>query len=538
MSNELVSSNAVHAAQAQPIDVLLQPLSDADTSSFVHVDGLLRDLGNLPGAWETQHTIPPSYAEATSTFPPQSSNDELDSLVQHAAHRAEKLADFRNGASKLLRRYNEVAPSRADVLLLRSRVEYDWTLFVDSRRFVSDSHQAVVEEARAICEATGHSTAKLDILLGQASQDHKRHEDLLKKTFEIETQLSNAEYSLSRKEHRMAKAALNLIEQLNQFDLPNPAASQPSTAPSVVLEKEIPALVQNYFERAGDVGLERERIMELEVDHREERAARMFQEDQEITLVLSQDEFEEAYNKKLTDAEAALQEAIRKSENAKQVCIDADLDPEQYRFTTRDADDGADRSISDAEEYQTHETGLPTVMPNDAAQYLSLPLDNLALDQLARDEEIPTISAAVQASAPPSILSQGLSTTQHRIAHAPLHDRITGWMDHVAVEGGSTQPRPLSRTKSSESYTYPLVLEQRGDGTVGVDRAASHSRRQQRRGLGQHRNGHAGPKNSSIRRSFPPTPHPEELNIPFLQPWEGTHQDALDEIRRLSQSGT
>ena len=515
---------------------LLRPFSD--TSSFVHVQDAVRDLVEASGGWAARQA-PPTTHPPSSFQPASSSHDDasLDSLMQHAAQHAEHLTALNHAASRFSRRYNKFSPLRAETLLLRSRVEYEWMMCSDQRRFVSESQDAFVREATLLCESLPpeYSTAKLLSLHAQVVRDHKRQGEHLVRTYDTETELSNLEYALQQKEFRLAQAAQRIVDTLGQLNLPEPAGSPPSTNPSVVNEEESPPLVQYYFDKAGDVGIERDKIIELELEHREERESRMFREDQDIKLQVSEDEFEETFNKQLAEAEAALAEALRRADNAKQVCIDANLDPELYRNKLRQVPAaGSDRSISDDEVPEAPGSPLPTATPNGHASPSTLPLGSLAAVKAPSHDQFLTFQEPVQTVGPESLLSQGLSSQQLRQDNsAPFDDRIRGWMDNVTIEDGDAHAGLLSRSRSSEANSSPVVLEKGQDGTWRVNKAASHSRREQRRESQQRDHSAAVEDHGGEQRPILLKRSSSESKILVLPSWDGSYQDAVDNIRGL-----
>lgn len=547
MSNEAVELQDAHHDAGHHIDRWIPPISDLDSSPFIQINGVAGDHADLSGGWAPPQILPQILQSAPSTFLSRSAPDDDDSLSRYMADYGARLTSLHDALSRSLRRYNELALSRQEVLLLRSRVQYDWTRCVDQRRFVSESHEAFMHEATSIYRAldSDHSTVMLGKLLTQADNDYKRHEELLLETRGVEKQLSEAEYALQGKETQMAQAAQRSIDLLSQFELPNPGQYQPSIAPSEEREKEVPFLVQNYFDKAGDVRLERERIMDLEVEHRQERARRILLEDQEQALDISEEEFEDDFNKQISEAETALQEAFRKSETAKQCCLDDGLDPELYRFNKGSSGAASSRSPSEPKEENAPGTPLAVITSQTVPPSLNPLFDVIPYGQLFNNEGIPAISEAYQASAPPSVLSQALSTNQQRKTSTPLGDRILGWMDEFPVKeasanetlakDASTQTLSLSRSKSSESYSSP-ILEKREDGTIGVNRVASYSLRKQQRGPVLTSALNSETKTARARRSFPNSQPITGINTPWFRPWEFSYEDALDNLRRLSGS--
>jgi hypothetical protein len=135
---------------------------------------------------------------------------------------------------------------------------------------------------------------------------------------------------------------------------------------------------------------------------------------------------------------------------------------------------------------------------------------------------------------------------------APLEDRIKDWIDdvkagdsmksedyikvedNVKAEPGDFQAGTLSRSRSSETHSPALVLEQLPDGLWRVNKAASQSKRQQRRKSQQ--NGHFDTtvKDNGEERPALPKRSSSESKVEVLPEWECSFRDAVDSIRELA----
>ena len=545
-----------------------------DSSSFVNIFDLVRDLASTVDAsvpkQATVQDIPPA-----SSYVPSSRNDENDSLMRHAADYGEQYLNLRKANTSFLRRYNQFAPVRAEVLLLRSRMEFEWTVCSDQRRFVAESHDTFMREAASLCDAFAtapvmpHSPTKLLTALAQVVHDHQRQAEHASRTYDTETQLSRLEYSLQQKEYRVAQAAQRIVEILDQIGLPDPGASEPSVAASVVNQENVPALVQYYFDKAGDVGLAREHIIELEVEYREGREKRMFQEDQGILLSMSDEEFEETFKKQLLEAESGLADALRRVDNAKQVCIDSDLDVELYRNRLRRDPEGcSDRSVSDVEAFEAPGSSLPPVTPGTAHLSPSLAEAKRAFIQHPPHGECPSVipdPIHFIARGPTPI--QDFTSSPHADDNtASFPDRVKEWIDDVPFNAGELKQSPidipavgnkpintpdlqsvdihpgavqaasLSRS-NSEVPSCPIVREPNADGTYSVNKAATHTRREERRqALRNHINGdESGP--SGEARSYLHARTSSESQTMVI-PWEGSYREAVDKVMELTLSSS
>lgn len=586
MQSASEEGNTAPYDQPPPADEATLPFSDA--FPLLDIPDIVSELVSLTDTRVPRQAAPQNNPPS-SFQPPSSSHDELDSLLRHAEEHGELLISLRSAVSSFMRRYNRFAPLRAENLLLRSRMEFEWTVCADQRRFVAESHERFMREATAFGDSLAtqpsaqYQMAKLLSAHAQVARDHQRQAEHLVRTYDTETQQSKLEYSLQQKEYRLAQAAQRIFEVLEHFDLPDHGVSEPSEAPSVInQEEDVPALVQYYFDKAGDVGLARDNIIELELDHREERERRDLQEDQGVLLSMSEEEFEETFRKQLVDAETGLVEALRRADNAKQVCIDADLDPELYRNRLRpDPTAGSDHSISDDQAFEEQDSSVRAATPLIAPSISTLAVGNANSSQVAsqvipQERSSTVISDPTDLIIPESLSLQDIPSAAYgQGKDAPIQDRIKVWMEDVTADAGDLEEAlvearetqtisidngeartasfravpigsaavdikiarslTLSRSKSSETHNSPPVLEYFQDGTWKVNKAASHHLREQRRRESLRDVAVEGntTSNGEVRPSLH-TRTSSESKVMVLPSWEGSYRDAVDNIRGLA----
>lgn len=535
MQSESAERNAyLQDHLSRPLDGL-PPFSD--TSSFVDIPEIVRELVGEAETNDASQTA--AQTNPPSSFqPPSSTQDDLDSLLRHAAQQGDHLTKLRAAASSFMRRHQRVAFLRNELLLLRSRAQFEWIGCTDQRRFVSESHERFLTEAEAVSKApfAEISATKLMTIHDQVERDHNRQAEHLARTYNTESQLSTLEYSVQQKEFRLAQAAQKIIDALELIDLPEHGGSQSSAPPSLVNEDEIPSLVQYYFDRAGDVGLARDAIIDLQIEHREERERRQLQEDQGIRLPVPEDEFEDTFGKQVTEAEAYLTDTLRRAENAKQVCIDSDLDPELYRHRLRQRSTGSDHSISDAAEHDEQESQLPTETPNANTSPLTLPVKNEEAVHMVHGSYTEPRFAAVTNPfdfvVPDSLILRQSLSDQNRPDAAPFQDRIIDWMDDVNDGGVPETSSVIPRTKSFET-----VLDQPDNAKWRINRATSNGWQQYQQELRKDYQAEPASRDGRTRRgTFQRSP--SESRASLLPEWNGSYQDAFHSIRDLAVSAT
>ncbi|KAF2485049.1 hypothetical protein BDY17DRAFT_95781 [Neohortaea acidophila] len=127
---------------------------------------------------------------------------------------------------------------------------------------------------------------------------------------------------------RMPGFAEHLQGDLLDMEL---SISDPSSVASS--ESDTPALVLDFFDKSGDVGIFKGRIRELDIAHLEGLEVRDFLRDQdnEIELEVSDEQFEENYRLLRRDIELELERAEREVEILAALCKQAGLDPNAHR---------------------------------------------------------------------------------------------------------------------------------------------------------------------------------------------------------------
>jgi hypothetical protein len=335
----------------------------------------------------------------------------------------------------------------------------------NQRLFVTESQDAFLQEAEAILQWLPPEAPleKLQTLHDQVQRDHERRGQHVQKTQEIEIEMSEKEYKLQKKVLLLAEDAKRLSEIVDALEL-NSIAVEELSAASTVTEAErevkIPGLVQHYFEKLGDVGLEQERIINLEIDHRDSRVDRMNKYDQGRPPSMTDEEFENAFLRGMADAQAVYDEAVRKADLARAVCIGEGLNPDDYRKppseTEKHNSQGAATDAAAASDTRSDgkdvlgEVQEPTYAP--------------VYEQLALDPDSSMYPAWPRASADVT---------------SPAEERVHTWLEDQIL------PDPWEHLESrrrslSEARQAVLDIKTHDDGSVDVSERSSQSRKQQR----------------------------------------------------------
>lgn len=261
-----------------------------------------------------------------------SNGDDTDSLVRLFGQHAASLTALRKDCSTFIRRSKKLDSLRGDILLRCSGMLHAREQCRIDARFLSDSLGAFTETVKA---SMGHPTAtytdRLHSLQAQVVEDFERHNTASSQIVDMEEHLSNSEYELQRSERKLIQVVNSMMQTISELPVPKPESSGASSEPDRDLHEDLPGLVEHYFEKVGDVKIERERLWNLRFEHVEARAARTLQVEQDRLLELTDEKFETAFEEEYQLARQSVDNAVRKAELARAVCLGEDIDPEDYR---------------------------------------------------------------------------------------------------------------------------------------------------------------------------------------------------------------
>ena len=498
------------------------PVSHGGWSVVQVPDGPGHDKGTQSAQARPKLPSPPE------TLPP--GQDDIDLAFQQAEKQTEQLSALREASSSFQRRYGKLVHLREEAYSMRTRMQFEWRNCADHRRFVSESQRLFLEEATAFCDTLPPelSTERLQILRSQFQRDHERQVEHDQKTSEMETEVGNLQYSLQQRELQVTHAAQRMADILSQLSLPgySGAATVIETENSSLLleapPEEVPVFLQHYFEKAGDVNIVLERILDLELDQKEAHAARQLQIDQDLPLTLTDEEFEDVYLRAYAQAELELAEAKNKAELAKAVCLSERLDPDNYPKLPSEQDKGR----------------TETPVPSETAAMPNTP-SSAALEPT---EEVQTPSRLhlfqpVNEARPVSMLDRFAPNEpllrRGKDDPTSFNERMQNWIETIPNE--ETTPRSRS---VSDSRPVLTIFEIREDGTLGFNRAFARARRYKRQEslasymtsyrerLATGEDGEGRP--SLLKRSSSES----QLSIPATQ--HGSRQAAFDSLRAPS----
>ena len=412
-------------------------------------------------------TSPPPEAPSTLANPFLKRESSQD-LPQRYEQQMQQLQHLRDSTPPLFRRLRRLATLRENVVALRIRANVESEHCEEYRLLVSQFQEAFMQEAqKLLAQIPGDlSTHKLRAYYNQAVEVRERHDSCAQYTRTLETRLGSIESKMQNLEAKVKDAATRMNDMLRHMSFPADSGtttvveSDLHSLPSEATSADVPPLIQDYFDKAGDVKIERDKLFDLDQEHREEKTRRQFERDQDITPAVSDEEFEERWLGVFADAELTFADATQQAEEALLACKKARLDPDAYRKVPSRAP--VDLAGTPPPEEEPVAAATPSTQAQESSQAPQTPTRQIRfdpLDQLSFEkEDIPTQIAP--------------RPRRRKSTGSPLVNRVADWVDSV-----SNRQEQRSRSISEAS---PLVFIEYSDvpDTWTTERRTSQMRRQ------------------------------------------------------------
>lgn len=240
------------------------------------------------------------------------------------------------------RRHARLQPFRDELLLLRDQANFEWEARQHNRRFVEDSQSELMDElARLNAELSDDPKfTKVRTLYRTVLADQQALKKRAERSTGVENGLSDLQYRVIKQEGGLVEAARRLL-RLTAFAQPaNSDGEWPSSVSSQYevkgdesperLFQQLPSPVITYFDKLGDVRVMRERVEQLVMDHDNDIELRAFQLEHDQPLESNDSDFQAEFERQYSLAEAELAEAGQIADSARRVCLNQDLDPDEY----------------------------------------------------------------------------------------------------------------------------------------------------------------------------------------------------------------
>lgn len=383
-----------------------QPIVQSTDDGDAHV---------LPASWfrntvekaavgqSLEHPIPtpehaPSDAQGAASASIEGASEEIKEHGWPSASRLDNVVP---------RQLSLVIEAVEEILLVRTRLEYQFSTIALARSFLESSldalepclaeanesnsgmsMQSIIDESARgedqpiVVQGAGIYIGKDEDVptepgatrsvpaLTRLSHSLAKFREELARVREEEKVLSRMIDGASKKEYRLNerhKAMLALLrnperatEILGHVTSRDGQSLLPSE--SVHAASDIPSLVQQYFERCGDIGVLRERQDELRENYDEGVFERELIAERGDELEVTDEDFNKTFRERDAEFERELEVAQQEAKLLRESCLAAGHDIEQYRISQRSP------SLSESSEDQTMQQILAPNHPRNTSQ--------------------------------------------------------------------------------------------------------------------------------------------------------------------------
>jgi hypothetical protein len=235
-----------------------------------------------------------------------------------------------NHVEKLAKAQKKVARLRDEVLTKRAQVNNEHQIHIQLRDYaleVQDSFVAALDTAILRGTLAADQSAIKDLHKQIQLSNHELHEQ--EEHFrELESGLSSLEYRLGKQEAAIystlcekaklaaTSAALSTEDEEEDEDVQTKFSSQG------LMSEGVPSLLEAYYDRAGDVTIERDRLDEFEAEHRDEVRVRAYKIESGDRLIPSEKKFLESYFERRTKIIRDYLKAKHDTQQLRQQCIE------------------------------------------------------------------------------------------------------------------------------------------------------------------------------------------------------------------------
>lgn len=261
-------------------------------------------------------------------------------------------------SASLARRYARQFSCRSDVRLLRSQVKSAWERFHRYRAQYRESRRLYEREMDPIAIRYSGMSAidDLDSLRRRFDGDRERLEEQCAEATAIEKQLEARELDLEAREAEYLDASKDLLllidspSDISVLRQLQSTLSGRARSPQPVSPRLDPRL-ERYYDKAGDVKIMCERLLDLDEWRQEAVTTRELLADRGEPLPIADDELEKDYLQRRAIIETELNIVIAEADKLREECEQANLDVNAWQKTLPETeDDAAESSAFDEDE--------------------------------------------------------------------------------------------------------------------------------------------------------------------------------------------
>ena len=297
-----------------------------------------------------------------------------------AARRSQGFVPLQKRIESFQRRSDRLASLRERAFSIRMELKFLRNNYRQQHKFVDESQRNLNDHIEQMMKSDDFISTRDEYLLyyARARDDYLRLEEQSSKLQAFENDLTNVEETIERQEKQLRQTSDRILRVLHHLgpttrdegderDVPNTLV-----APSEYFSSEDEGdhestksshgnpLLDDYFDKAGNVKVAKGRLLELFKEHEDKRADRIHQQDQGVDLLDSDADFERQCEIERKAAEKDIQHAIILRDKAKATCRENGIDPDLHRHASEILDDAVDGStaISNSQAQQPHRIRL------------------------------------------------------------------------------------------------------------------------------------------------------------------------------------
>ena len=322
---------------------------------------LLRPRGSLPILAVPQEATKGPSGGSSQLSPPQPNVDPTQSIdvLQIGTPGLQKLNDTISeavaddlSASALRRQFIQqqgmLLHLRDKLLQVRSELDFEEQKLSDTRQFEHQSRQNFMQAAN---ESMAHRVVNgtlngLSDLHRCLTDDYFAVDAQAEQTRELQRSISNLEFRIMTTENAVAATTTELLPIIG-VDATEINAARDAVTTSVASTSDLPSPLAKYYDSKGEVGIQQERLLELDDSYREAVEIRDFKADQDAQPPqVTDEEFRRDYEKRRQQILSDLAAAEKGAEMHASRCDEAGIQTQTRRRHSSTAMESFDQHIS------------------------------------------------------------------------------------------------------------------------------------------------------------------------------------------------
>ena len=392
------------------------------------------------------------------------------------------------------RRSDQLEAKREEALGIRVQLKFLRNNYRQQHVFVDESQRCLNNHIDEIIRLDDFVTTRenLTFYYGRARGDYLGLQEQSDTLQALEDKLTQIDSTIVTWEAQLRVRSEKMLDKLRQIDrsaygegdefkahhLQGAATDEVSTDEDLdMISSEASScnpLLEDYFDKAGDVGVHKSRLMELLKDQEERCIQRDLQLDQGVTADIPDLEFNLMCFAEREAADEAIRNAVTVREAVRARCLEAGLNPDEYRRAAEEGDEISEKSEEAKEIRLIRPAHFSSHAERNSLIAIGAGPDGEAIQIDVQQAEAPRVTETVQ---------QWIESIDE--------DHIEPLLGQVAAENTSTKRDPLHTVRYRRELAQYLVkhgsaeviarlarygIDLPSSTREGMDRAANYSR--------------------------------------------------------------